>query len=162
MSLINFVKNPMSANIREVVEAILGNNGGSFDFSECKELFSSVANELECNEIDFSIGFDGCDYRVIRVDEIDNIQCGELESDLYMLGCFNAWFLADILGLDTDTIQTLQDAEAFEGIGKMVLAMDKLQELQAAYSSSDGYGHHFNHYDGNEIETNNYYIFNNH
>ena len=41
--------------------------------------------------------------------------------DLYMLGCFNANFIVDYICLDTDTIKTLQEAEAFEGIGKAIM-----------------------------------------
>ena len=76
-----------------------------------------------------------------------------------MLGCFNAWFLAEVLEIDQDTIETLQNAEAYDGVGKLVLSMGKLEELQQAYASADGYGHHFSHYDGSEECINGWYIF---
>ena len=90
--------------------------------------------------------------RFINSDSIDKIQQSEISSDLYCLGCFNDWFIADITEIDVDVIQAMQKAEAFEAIGKLIISLGKLEELQAAYASSDGYGHHFNNYDGNEEE----------
>ncbi len=107
------------------------------------------------DENDFTVD----DHRFIRADDIDEIMCGELEGDEYMLGCFNAWFLADILNTTTEAIEAMQKAEAYEGIGKMVLGNNKLAELQQAYVSADGYGHHFAHYDGNEDEIGKYLVF---
>ena len=109
-----------------------------------KEIIEKIVNE----ETDFNIG----DYRFIHTDFIDSIQVEELESDPYVLGCFNDWFIADITEIDVDVIQAMQKAEAFEAIGKLIISLGKLEELQAAYASSDGYGHHFNNYDGNEEE----------
>ena len=90
--------------------------------------------------------------RFIAEDSIDAIQCDELESDLYTLGCFNAWFLADVTGLDSEVIEAMKSAEAFEALGNLVISMGKLSDLQQAYASADGYGHHFNRYDGGEEE----------
>lgn len=107
-----------------------------------------VFNEIVNNSTDFEVD----DWRFIHSDEIDEIQCNELESDLYILGCFNDYFLSDILDIDVDVIESMQRAEAFEAIGKLIISMDKLEELQEAYVSADGYGHHFAHYDFNEYE----------
>lgn len=90
--------------------------------------------------------------RFINSDSIDEIQQDEISSDLYCLGCFNDWFIADVTGIDVDVIQAMQKAEAFEAIGKLIISLGKLQELQSEYASADGYGHHFNSYDGNEEE----------
>ncbi len=90
--------------------------------------------------------------RFINTHAIDDIQQDELRADLYVLGCFNAGFLAEILELDKDCIEAVQKAEAFEGLGKLIIAMDKLEDLQAEYARLDGYGHHFNHYDFSEAE----------
>jgi len=120
-----------------------------------REIMENLCNE----ESDFTVD----DYRFIRKSDIDDIMTEELGSDEYMLGCFNAWFIADLLGTTTDAIEAMQKAEAFEGIGKMILSMDKLEELQQNYVSADGYGHHFASYDGNENELINdeYYYFRN-
>lgn len=104
--------------------------------------------------------------RFIAEDSIDAIQCEELQSDLYILGCFNSWFLASVLEIDKEVIDAMQEAEAFEAIGKLVISMGKLGELQEEYASADGYGHHFNRYNGEEEEVTingrDYYVFDNH
>ena len=121
-------------------------NGLDFD-----QIWDEVQNESE----DFNV--DG--FRFILKDEIDRIQTEELESDNYMLGCFNAWLIADVLDMDTDVIEAMQKAEAFEAIGKLIKSMGKVGDMQQDYVSADGYGHHFAHYDHNEHEVGNYYAF---
>lgn len=125
-----------------------------FKFSDIKDLFVEYnmcrdeVNEFVDNvmegENDFTIG----DYRYISSNAIDEIMCEDLKSDLYILGCFNAWFLVDILDIDLDVIEEMQKCEAYTAIGKLVLSLGKLEELQKAYVSADGYGAHFNRYDG--------------
>lgn len=136
------------------------------DFCECEidsePRWREVITELVCGSKDFEV--DGV--RFIHCNDIDDILADELSSDLYMLGCFNDWFLADVLDLDVDVIQAMQEAQAFEALGKLIVSMNKLGELVDGYVSADGYGHHFNHYDGNEQEltigVNDYYhVFDN-
>ena len=107
------------------------------------------------NEPDFEVD----NYRFIRDDTIDEIQQEELARDPYILGCFNAWFLADILNVSTDTIEAMQKSEAFEGIGQWIIDAGKVSDLQQSYVSADGYGHHFNYYDSSEEEIGEYHIF---
>ena len=121
-----------------------------------REVLQSALN----NETDFEIN----NVRFISDNEIDEIQQYELTADLYCLGCFNAEFLAGYLPLDSDDIKNIQDAGAYEAVGKMVLPV--IADVQAGYASADGYGHHFNHYDFNEDEINIngtlYHVFDNH
>lgn len=133
----------------------------------CDDLFSTpdwreVFDNIVGGESDFEV--DGV--RFIDADWIDDIQQEELSGDEYVLGCFNSWFLADILGIDEDVILAMQKAEAYEAIGKLVLSLGKLEELQKKYAAADGYGHHFNHYNGEEEELivgdSRYYVFDNH
>ena len=98
-------------------------------------------------------------YRFIHQDYIDDIMVEELESDLYILGCFNADFISSILNIDQEVIEAMQQAEAFEAIGKLIISLGKLSELQIDYVHYDGYGHHFAHYDGEENIINDYYVF---
>ena len=123
----------------------------NLDFDECVE----AMNEMDAETNDFEVG----DYRFIEQSDIDEIMQDELGNDRYMLGCFTDWFLADILGTSPEAIKKMQEAEAFEGIGEMVLAANKLEELQSEYVSQDGYGHHFAHYDGHSHEVGTYYAF---
>ena len=110
---------------------------------------------------DVTITLEGCEWRFIREDYIDQLMQEELSNDEYVLGCFNDWFLANVLNIDIDVIQAMQKAEAYEAIGKLVISLGKLQELQENYVSSDGYGHHFAHYDGYEhnLTSQPYFVF---
>ena len=110
---------------------------------------------------DARVMLDGYEWRFIREDAIDEIMQDELMFDEYILGCFNASFLASVLDIDIDVIEAMQKAEAFEAIGKLVNSMNKLEELQAEYVKADGYGHHFAHYDGHEcaLRSQPYYAF---
>ena len=130
--------------------------------NNCRTLrdeFSSDWREIAENMRDETDDFEVANYRFIHDSAIDQIQRDELESDEYILGCFNSWFLADVLELDTDVVEALQKAEAFEALGKMVIDMGKLEELQQAYARTDGYGHHFASYDGHGHEITNYHYF---
>ena len=120
-----------------------------------REVLSEVLNDSD----DFDVG----NVRFIKSSAIDSIQQDELLSDLYVLGCFNANFLSGHIGLDSDEIKAIQDAGAYEALGK--IASREIESIQSEYSSLDGYGHHFNHYDfGEENITINgieYYAFDN-
>ena len=135
--------------------------------SFCESLHSEPAwREVLENILSGTSDFEVDNVRFISASEIDAIQCEELESDLYCLGCFSAWFLAGVLNIDQDVIEAMQAVEAYEALGKLIVSMGKLEELQEEYSSADGYGHHFNHYDSNEEELcvngESYHVFDNH
>lgn len=132
--------------------------------SFCADLFSKPDYReviAHAGEDDFEVN----GVRFVRDDAIDQIQQDELASDEYILGCFNADFLADVLGIDQEVIEAMQKAEAFEAIGKLIISMGKLEALQQAYASADGYGHHFNGYDFSEEEISidgvDYHVFDN-
>ena len=118
-----------------------------------KELVGNIVDENEDFEIE--------NYRFIKSSEIDTIQQDELKGDLYILGCFTDWFIADNTNLSLKVVQALQKAEAFEELGELIV--DDVETIQEEYARLDGYGHHFNHYDGNEWEVNlngiDYYYF---
>jgi len=104
---------------------------------------------------DYYINLVHSEYRFIHTDKIDEIQRDELANDEYILGCFNACFLAGLgnMPLDYDTIKTMQESEAFEAIGKIIVNdPDLLRELQEGYASADGYGDHFAQYDHEKHE----------
>ncbi len=101
---------------------------------------------------DVTLTIDGEEWRFIESDKIDEIMQDELESEPYILGCFNASFLASILDTSSSAIEAIQKAgdSALSGLGEMILSGGHLKDLQEAYAQADGYGHHFSSYDGNE------------
>lgn len=139
------------------------------DVKKIKAFCAGLFSEPDYREVISNAGEDDFEVdgvRFISDAAIDQIQQDELSSDEYMLGCFNAWFIADVLGIDLDVIEAMQKAEAFEAIGKLIISMGKLEELQGEYSRQDGYGHHFNGYDFGEeeitIDGTLYHVFDNH
>ena len=131
-------------------------------YNQLVELLGSREDAVEAmnnNDIDFFIDSDNGEFRFIREDGIDKVQQSELGDDLYILGCFTPNFLAELLGIDEDVIQSMQDSEAFEALGKLIIRLGKLEQLQEDYASVDGYGHHFAHYDHEEHEIGSYLVF---
>lgn len=119
----------------------------------CANMLSSpdwreVVAGIESESDDFEV--DGV--RFISDDVILETLADELGSDEYILGCFNADFLAGIIGIASDVIEAMQKVEAFEAVGKLVKSLGKLEEVASEYASADGYGHHFNSYDFGEVE----------
>jgi hypothetical protein len=128
----------------------------------CDELnldLEEVIENIDDEKDDFTVG----DYRFIHQDEIDQILEDELGCDAYILGCFNAWFIVDNTDLSIDIVEALQNSEQYEIIGRHILDNDYLEDFAKAYSDADGYGHHFNHWDGGQIEDilseTGYYVF---
>lgn len=89
--------------------------------------------------------------RFIRADAVDEIQADEMESDRYILGCFNASAIAEATGWPVVLIEAAQKGESFEEIGKG-MTREQIEALQQIYCRADGYGHHFNSYDFSEEE----------
>lgn len=135
------------SNLKAIIELCKNN---SIDYKE-------VINNILSNEIDFEVN----NYRFIHEDEIDSIQCDELKSDTYILGCFNADFLADIINIPYKAILALQKSECYSELGE--ICEDYVPKIQQEYSRLDGYGHHFAHYDSYTIEDilaiTGYYVF---
>lgn len=131
----------------------------SLDSTPCyREIIENVENEVNDFEVD--------NVRFILASDIDAIQAEELTNDLYCLGCFNSSFIADQTGIDEALIEIIQDSEGFEKLGEHIANNCNMIEFAQAYSSQDGYGHHFNSYDfGEEDITINgkvYFVFDQH
>ncbi len=139
METITQVKN----RIKEIKDVVTD------DKDYIREIIESMAND----EDDFYVN----DYRFISKDAIDEIMVDELLSDEYFLGCCSAWFIADMTDLDISDVEKAQKDENFTLLG--CLMAKNIKEVQEEMVSLDGYGHHFNHYDGNEEEIGNYYVF---
>tara|TARA_R110000751_G_scaffold62519_1_gene128845 strand:- start:459 stop:875 length:417 start_codon:yes stop_codon:yes gene_type:complete len=126
------------------------------EIKEVKELvddWREAVTSMSEDESDFEVD----NYRFILKCDIDEVMTDELSSDTYTLGCFNAHFIADIIGLSCEVIEKAQESESFELLGELMIK--DIEEVQSAYVSSEGYGHHFGHYDCNEIELTDYYVF---
>lgn len=103
--------------------------------------------------------FEEASYRFIAESSIDKILEEELQSDLYILGCFRADFVSRITNLPVEMIEACQKAEAYEAVGKGILATCGISVLAKAYVEADSYSHHFAHYDGETNEIEGYYVF---
>lgn len=132
------------ADILQISEAL------GLDNEQIAELIEKIESE---DDTDFELA----GARIIHRDFIDKVQQDELLADLYVLGCFNANFLADYLPISQSAIVAIQKAEAFEALGE--ICKNYIEEIQEGYAAADGYGHHFNRYDFSEIETDHYYVF---
>ncbi len=124
--------------------------------SICAELEENIGvynwREVVEKLLDDNKDFEVAGYRFISLDSIDKIQQQELESDEYVLGCFNAWFLTSHLEMSEDCIKAIQE-KAPDALGQLIISKGVLPDIQRDYAEADGYGHHFAHYDHEEVET---------
>jgi len=112
-----------------------------------REVLTCILNE----ETDFEVD----NVRFITDETILSVMADEIFADDYFLGSFNASFIAENSPLPIEMIEACQESEAFEAIGKglnAILDQDEKESFCEDYASADGYGHHFNHYDGEEEE----------
>ena len=91
--------------------------------------------------------------RFINDDVIVDVLADELAGDEYILGCFAAWCLAEATDWPVVLIEAAQNAEGYAEIGA-AMAKRQICKLAEIYSRADGFGHHFNAYDGSEEEIN--------
>ena len=113
------------------------------EIKEVKELvddWREAVTSMSEDESDFEVD----NYRFILKCDIDEVMT-------------DAHFIADIIGLSCEVIEKAQESESFELLGELMIK--DIEEVQSAYVSSEGYGHHFGHYDCNEIELTDYYVF---
>jgi hypothetical protein len=124
------------------------------DLGLSEEQVAEVRNEMESYNEDFQAGY----YRFIHDSAINEILADELESDLYVLGCFTSWFIADYLDIPTDAVEAIQKAEQFEALGQLIKAKG-VADFAESYATHDGYGPHFASYDGEEHNHGEWYAF---
>lgn len=114
-----------------------------------REVLTCILNE----ETDFEVD----NVRFITDETILSVMVDEIFADDYVLGTFNASFIAENSQLPIEMIEACQEAEAFVAIGKglnATLDEDEKESFCEEYAGIDGYGHHFNHYDGEDEELN--------
>jgi hypothetical protein len=143
----NTTRNEKSQFVVDLMEALGVSRLSEEEAIALKELADSATGGSLVDEM---LEIDGCEYRLICDKAIDGIMADELTSDEYTLGCFAAWFIADITGLDYAMVERAQESENFELLG--ALMAQKIGAVVERYASEDGYGPHFAHYDGDERE----------
>ena len=131
-----------------------GNLISAPEWRDCLENILNGETDFEVNNV-----------RFIADSVIDETLADELESDRYILGCFNAEAISEATNWPAVLIKAAQKCEAFEEIGE-AMTRYQIERLAEIYSSADGYWHHFNGYDfgEEEIEINGetYHVFDNH
>jgi hypothetical protein len=127
------------------------------NYTELKNIVN-LANYLniDVRELAENIGendFEVDNYRFVKESEAVDILIDIYESDPYILGCFNDWFIADNCNIPINAVKALQKAEGFSELGELMLK-DGIHDLINSYVGADGYGHAFGSYDHNydEIE----------
>lgn len=106
-----------------------------------------VVSYIDARENDFEV--DGV--RFIEDEDIKSILEDELSSHEYILGSFCPWAIADATGWPLFLVEIAQELEKYEDLGKEMTG-EHIAELASILVSHDGYGHHFNRYDGSEEE----------
>lgn len=120
--------------------------------SFCETLSSNpfwreVVSNIDLKEDDFEV--DGV--RFINDEIIKDILEDELASDEYILGSFSDWSISEATGWPLFLIELAQKNGEYEELGKAMTG-SHVAELASLLISHDGYGHHFNRYDGSEEE----------
>lgn len=128
-------------------------------FARFANALSIDVREVCQNILDDEVDFEVDGYRFIHEDSIDEIMQDEIGSDEYVLGGYNATFLADATDISLEVFESMQNAGAYEAVGKLVKDLDKLFEVQQSAVAWDGYGQHFSHYDGSEESCEDYHVF---
>lgn len=132
----------------------------------CNSLFSTpdwreVVEAINNGETDFEVD----DVRFITSDTILEVLEDELAADEYTLGCFNASAISEATGWPMVLIEAAQKGEQFEEIGKAMNG-EHIAALAELYARYDGYGAHFNSWNGGEDEITineiDFYVFDNH
>ncbi|QXN60080.1 hypothetical protein KUA24_13 [Vibrio phage HNL01] len=111
--------------------------------------FREVLENILDGETDFEVN----NVRFITEDTILSVMVDEVFGENYILGCFNASFIAENSDIPFEMVEACQESEAFEAIGKGLNAMmdqDEKESFCEEYAGVDGFGHHFNSYDFSE------------
>jgi hypothetical protein len=128
------LKHTDQAKARNILETICNSQSHTnLSYSEVKEAILEIKDNLGLS--DFTLDFDGAEYRLIHEDSIWEIYKEEIQR-----------IVEDCYDLNLDKVPVF-----------IALEVDWEQTAQNAYA--DGYGHTFSGYDGSEEECSGYYIF---
>jgi len=118
-----------------ILSEICGYHSHRCDYSEVKEAVLFLEEKIQDGDSDFTLDFDGNEYRIISEGDIWQIYVDEIKQ----------------------TVEDCYDLKLDQVPDFIALSIDWEQTAQNAYV--DGYGHTFSGYDGSELETAGYYIF---
>lgn len=121
------------------------------DQATLQGLFSDESADALEKLIDGEDDFTTDNWRVINAGYIDSVLADELEENPFLIGCFAAWLIADVLDIPVRIVEICQKAEAYEDLGEM-FTRGQVEALAREYVAADSYGHHFATYDGHEHE----------
>ena len=118
----------------------------------CDDLVSvhawrDVVEKILSGVQDFEVDGD----RFIHDDVILSVLADELTNNEYILGGFASWCIAQATDWPALLIEAAQKGRAYAEIGD-AMDTDQIRKLAEIYSSAEGFGHHFNRYDGGEEE----------
>lgn len=121
-----------------------------YTLTEIKEKFQEIIDNKD-DENGYYLDTDSAEAFIIN--DSHTIQALIDRNDAYHLGMFNTEFIQNYVPIDYDVIKTMQEAEAWEAIGKIIESGGKVKEMMEDYISVDGIGHAFGSYDHNSNET---------
>lgn len=125
----------MSKSHIKIIRAIIDEHNHFIDMDDAREVIETIRDNIANDDDDFTIDFDGNEYRIISDDVIWDIYVETIKDIVEQ--CYDL------------KLSNIPDFVAFE--------IDWEKTAQNAYS--DGYGHTFSTYDHSEIEAGGYWIF---
>lgn len=149
------------SEIKEIMEVVLESldlHTTELGLPELKQAMYDIREGIE-GDFDFTLELGPHEVRIICEGEIDSILLEELESDPYCLRCFNTWAIVEATDFPEEMVEACKKEDAFEALGKGIIATGGTKTLIELLVSHDGYGHHFNPEDGETYECQGWYVF---
>ena len=87
-----------------------------------------VVENVTSGETDFEVD----NVRFISADTIDDVLADELAGDEYILGCFNASFIAGVTGWPIALIEATQKGEAYQALGEAIIKEGYVRKWQSS------------------------------
>ena len=127
-------KNNIKSDVRQLLELMVNAEGCELLYSEIKDYYERLQDALDsdyASDYGLDFEFEGVEHRIIGKGEIDDIWTNSLIEQVKE--CYD-----------------LSDVPSF-------IAIDWNATAKAC--KVDGLGHHFNHYNGGELETSDFHVF---
>ena len=119
----------------EILRAIIDSQFHRINMDDAREAIKALRESIDQEEYDFTLDFDGNEYRIIHEDSIWGIYVEEIKN----------------------IVESCYDLKLDQLPGFIAVSIDWENTATNAYV--DGYGHTFSGYDGSEEKVGDYYIF---